>query len=190
MSESLNHSPNWFNWVTESLIHSICSKTWIHLLVNHCCVDQRRSTVLLWLWLELFSFMKLIKTDNIDYCLKCSTISVSCFLNCCIKSHLQSWNKLFSSKAVLQKTIVSLCVDDDRVLCSLSWRTSCWIKTDIWRSQTLVSVRRESQMRPPWERSVEPQNTLRRRYSATHTLCSGSRPGAQQGPHDDSSPKH
>ncbi len=53
-----------YEWVTESLTHSIRSKTWINSVTKQCCVVQRHKTVLLWLWLDRFSSAKLSKTTQ------------------------------------------------------------------------------------------------------------------------------
>ncbi len=62
-----------YEWVTGSLTHLIRSKTWIHSVTKHRCVARRHKTVLLWVWLELFSSAKLCK--NSQYCLKFKSLN-------------------------------------------------------------------------------------------------------------------
>ncbi len=88
ITDSLSLSLWMSHWITDSLGLSLWMSHWIiGSLDSFKTVDslrnQSRSTVLLWLWLELFPFAKLSKTDNIDNTV---TTWISCLLNCCIKS--------------------------------------------------------------------------------------------------------
>ncbi len=62
-----------YEWATESLTHSINPKTWIHSVTKHRCVARRHTTVLLWLWSQLYSSAKLSK--NTQYFVKSKSLN-------------------------------------------------------------------------------------------------------------------